>query len=205
MQRPGLGRGVDAQLVGKDRAQPLVRRQCARRLAGQRVGAQQDPHRGLVQRVGERGQLGQVHRRRRVAAAQGRLRTDRPRSMAQVVSSGTRRVDPRRGRLLGQDDALERTGRGVRRGSGQPRLTGLQAGVRLGDQPVGLGQVDDDLAADPPPRTVAADGLGAEHRTQPAHQRGHVLGRPFGLRLRPDQLGELLGRPDAARVAGKRP
>jgi hypothetical protein len=200
VQGLSVGGRVGAELVRQCGPQPLVGGEGRSRLPGPEVGEHRRPVGRLVERVGAQRRLGVRQRAALVADRQrgppGRL----PGMHGQALGRAPGRLRPVGIRLLGQDRSPPQQVEGALGGGQGERGLAGQPTLRLGDQPLGVVQVDGQprTGHEPPAVAAAGDRVRPEHGPQPADQRGQVgvgIGR---WPVAPEGLGEHLGRDDPA-------
>jgi hypothetical protein len=197
VQRPGLRIRVDAQLGGQLGAQPLVAGQRPGPLAGQLVRRHQEAVRHLVEPIGGHRGLGGLPRHDRVPRGTTSGGRGVPRLPEQPDALAAGPLHPVRVRLAGEhgrgpEHGQRRLGRGRREHRG---VLGEQP-LGPGHQALGVVQIDPDRRrpAEPVAVPAALDHGAAQHRTQPADQRGDVVARPAGRLGGPEHLDDAVHR-----------
>ncbi len=201
VERPGLGSGLGAELVGERLAERGVRRQRQGRPAAGRLRPHDRPHGLLVQGIGEGVGRGEVERVPPVPGVEERRGGHLTRTLhepydGRVLGQGPWRLGPR----LGDRTADQR----------QPDAGGRDRARDLARRLAPFGLTDDrlELREIEPVRleaiaTVGAvDPVPAQHPPQPAGEHRELVAGPGGRLVPPERVGEHVGRDRPA--AGER-
>ena len=192
MQRLGIGRGVDAEILGQADPHGGVDRQRRRRPAGGRQCGHQRPQDHLVVRVVVEGAPGQAGRAGQVPGRQCRPGADLAGRGHQPIGGRPFDHGPRGVGFLGQERAACQGGGGFAGGPGERRAPAAHPPGRLIHQ-LGEGIDVEPVGHQRVAGVATGQAGGAEHAPQPADQHPHLLAGPFGAPVRPEALGQTVG------------
>ena len=202
MQRFGLGRRVDAEVLGQPGPHPGVGGQSRSRPAGAGQRGHQGPQHGFVVGVVVKPALGEEHGPGQVTAGQSRLRRQLPGARGQPLGLGPLGLGPGRVWLVRQQRPAGQRQRRLGRDPGQLRAPVRHATAGVVDQfgqRVEVEPVHEQGVAGVGPRQP----VGAQHPAQPADQHPDLLGRPSGRGRGPHALGQPVDRDRAAAGQGQ--
>jgi hypothetical protein len=191
VSRLGLGRGVDAELVGQAPPQPLVGAQGLGPVAAGRQRGPPGPVCALPQRCPGHGRVGGGQRLVRVAGGQCGQAHDFVGGHRRLVQARPHVVGPVPG-VAGQERRPQPFDRGGRRGQGAGGVAGPERLARRGQRRRGPLDIHGQL--DPGRQRQLPARLPGHHRLAPAGHRGGQ-GRPDPADVGPERGGPGPGRP----------